>query len=118
MEVEKSSLLVLLKEHQRSKSSTSLPLQQKRQTKEPAITDSVVCSADYGQSNIEGRHDFVVDYEHSFPKLDKYSENDGPYWMNKEEKVKTKADVVDGTMKEKDKSKDDFFIGAVTIPCS
>ena len=38
---------------------------------QPVITNLVVCSDDYGQSNIEGRHDFAVDFEHSFPKLDK-----------------------------------------------
>mmetsp|Transcript_48320 Transcript_48320/g.52232 ORF Transcript_48320/g.52232 Transcript_48320/m.52232 type:complete len:247 (-) Transcript_48320:203-943(-) len=60
-------------------------------------------------NNIEGRHDFAVDFVHSFPQLDKCTENDGPYWMNKEEKLRTRADVVDGTMKEKDKSKDDLL---------
>ena len=50
----------------------------------------VVCSTDFGQSNIQGRHDFAVDFEHSFPKLDKCSKNDGPYWMSKEEKLKRK----------------------------
>ena len=75
-----------------------------------AITNSVVRSNDYGQSNIEGRHEFAINFEHSFPKLDKYSKNNGPYWMSKEIRLKTKEDVIDGTLKEKDNSKDNLLL--------
>ena len=50
------------------------------------LTEEILDKINKSRDGNEGRHDFAVDFEHSFPKLDKYSENDGPYWMNKEEK--------------------------------
>ena len=78
---------------------------------QPAITNLVVCSDDYGPSNIEGRHNFAVNFERSFLTLDVCTENDGPYWMSIGigEQLKTKANIIDGTLKEKVRVKMTYY---------
>ena len=75
--------------------------------KQARIRDSEVQASDLGEHS--PTHDVSHPFKHCFPLLESLDENDGPFWMSKEERERRRVDIVStDEWVEKDKNKEDF----------